>query len=314
MPLALICACGARLEIDDKFAGQQINCPDCQRPLQAPKVDQPVVRTSGLALASLILALVGAFTILGTLAAVGLGVAALFQIGSRADRLAGRGFAIAGIVVGVVMTAGTVVALSAFELFGLGPMMSAANWSGKLDYSVPLEIVRDREGFAVKRPSEEWGVYKRPTSNGDEINAHFWDDLLIVQPSEDMILLCYAERLERRNDGIEQCYDKVKNNFRKMNKVGLFTKQHSESLSCQNSNTKRPVPVNKVHMIETQIDRKVLGEDKTFLVRVILKEGDDRMYVVITGVRRSHFSRLEARMREAMDGFRLLNRNADRDW
>ena len=33
MAVSLKCGCGARLEIDDKFAGKVIPCPDCQRPL-----------------------------------------------------------------------------------------------------------------------------------------------------------------------------------------------------------------------------------------------------------------------------------------
>src|SRR5579859_5391625 len=33
MAISLTCSCGARLEIDDKFAGQAIPCPDCQQPL-----------------------------------------------------------------------------------------------------------------------------------------------------------------------------------------------------------------------------------------------------------------------------------------
>src|SRR5262249_42578922 len=161
MTLSLTCACGARLEIDDKFAGQPINCPDCQRALQVPAA--PTAgggrRTSGLALASILLAPTGAFTIVGTLAAVVLGVVALVQIAGKPDRLAGRGYAFAGILLGVVLTAGTLFAVTSIELFGLTALMSDAFWAGKLDFNGPIEIVRDREGYAVKRPNDKWGVY-----------------------------------------------------------------------------------------------------------------------------------------------------------
>ena len=54
MALSLTCSCGALLEIDDKFAGKIINCPDCNRPLNtAPPVPEPPL-TSGFALASLL--------------------------------------------------------------------------------------------------------------------------------------------------------------------------------------------------------------------------------------------------------------------
>src|SRR5207302_8262451 len=103
MTLSLTCTCGARLEIDDKFAGQPINCPDCQRALQAPAAKEATGRrTSGLALASILLALIGAFTVVGTLAAVVLGVLALLQIAGKPDRLAGKGYALAGILLGVL--------------------------------------------------------------------------------------------------------------------------------------------------------------------------------------------------------------------
>ena len=59
MTLSLTCACGALLEVDDKFAGHTIHCPDCNRPINtAPPVPNPPF-TSGLALASMLLALVG---------------------------------------------------------------------------------------------------------------------------------------------------------------------------------------------------------------------------------------------------------------
>src|SRR5262245_54720515 len=105
MTLAINCTCGAHLELDDRFAGQTIQCPDCQKVLQAPPLTSPLMRTSGLALASLILALVGAFTVIGTLAAVVVGVLALRQIAKRPEQLRGRRFALAGIGAGAFLTA-----------------------------------------------------------------------------------------------------------------------------------------------------------------------------------------------------------------
>src|SRR5436305_15090380 len=80
MTLSLTCACGVHLEVDETFAGQTITCPDCQRPLRVPDARQTPRRTSGLALASLVLALAGALTVLGTLAGVLLGGLALLAI------------------------------------------------------------------------------------------------------------------------------------------------------------------------------------------------------------------------------------------
>src|SRR5260370_4798880 len=105
MTLAINCTCGAHLEVDDRFAGQTIQCPDCHKGLQAPSLTSPLQRTSGLALASLILALVGAFTVVGTIVAVVLGGLALRQIARQPDKLSGRRFALAGMGAGALLTA-----------------------------------------------------------------------------------------------------------------------------------------------------------------------------------------------------------------
>jgi hypothetical protein len=318
MPFSLTCACGARLEIDDKFAGQQITCPDCQRPVQAPKADQPARRTSGLALTSLVLALVGAFTVVGTVVAIVLGALALVQMAGRSDRLAGRGYAIAGILVGIVMTGGTVFALTSIELFGLTGMMSNAYWAGKLDYGGTLEVVREKEGFAIKRPSEKWGVYKtkQQIGTGDPApidDRFFLDDLLLVFPDEDAVVLCFTEAPVDK--GIEECRDIA---FRKVfehgEKFGLFTKESKGlRLPPRSESRSRPPPVNDVQIVEERVSKKVGSEDKTFLMRVLKKRGDNRMFVIVAGTRQSHFGRMQSTFRQMMDSFRILDPNLRRD-
>src|SRR5438477_8196278 len=80
MTLSLTCACGARLEIDAKFVGQTIHCPDCNRQLETGSPAAKPAHTSGYALASLVLALAGAFTLAGTVAAIVCGALGLKQI------------------------------------------------------------------------------------------------------------------------------------------------------------------------------------------------------------------------------------------
>src|SRR5689334_16012982 len=103
-PIMITCACGARFEVDDTLAGQEVLCPDCQQPLKAPAVDRPPQLTSGWALASVVLALVGAFTLFGSLAAVLLGVIALISISRHRRQVSGTGFAVFGICLGVLFT------------------------------------------------------------------------------------------------------------------------------------------------------------------------------------------------------------------
>ena len=123
MTLSLKCTCGVRLDIPENFAGQQITCPDCQHPVAVPRNDPALIKTSGLALTSLMLALVGAFTVVGTALAVVFGVLALIHLRHRPDAITGKRYAIAGIVLGVVLTATTLAAYSSVEQFGLPHLM-----------------------------------------------------------------------------------------------------------------------------------------------------------------------------------------------
>src|SRR2546430_889492 len=123
MAPSLSCSCGAGFEVEDTFAGQTIPCPDCAAALEVPPLrppppappppppaggggwrrpprPPPQLRTSGFALASVVLALVGAFTVVGTALAAVLGVVALISIARRRDRLSGAGYAVLGIVLG----------------------------------------------------------------------------------------------------------------------------------------------------------------------------------------------------------------------
>src|SRR5436190_19029728 len=100
MSIALTCSCGSRLEVDDKFAGQIIACPGCNKPTLAPLPPKPPETTSGLALASFLLAIIGAFTFVGTVAAVVCGYFALRDIQRAPTPLGGRNLARAGMIIG----------------------------------------------------------------------------------------------------------------------------------------------------------------------------------------------------------------------
>jgi hypothetical protein len=317
MSFALTCTCGARLEIDDRFAGQIIHCPDCRQPLHTRKSTLAARRTSGLALTSIVLALVGAFTVLGTILAVVLGAIALFQIARKPDRLSGKGYAMAGIVIGVLMTGGTILALSSIELFGLAGLVGEAVWAGNLDFTGPLEVVRPEEGFSITRPSEHWGVYRPPLSRAiGDLNHSAWDDLLLVLPAEDTVVLCFAVRVSPSDD-IAKCGSRVEREFPFMEKIGLFNRTRKNLVRDTKTTTKftkQPVPRGQAEVMELQMDKRDNGEDRSFLIQVIKSRGDDRMYVVIGGTRRGRFSRSVPQIREAMDSFRLLPRNGRGDW
>src|SRR5439155_9402900 len=118
MSLALSCACGARFEVEETFAGQEISCPDCHQPMAVPSRRRQPVRTSGLAVASVVLSLVGAFTLVLTLLAALLGGVALLSIRRNGDRITGAVYAVFGMVAGLVFSGLFLVAIFLPELFG----------------------------------------------------------------------------------------------------------------------------------------------------------------------------------------------------
>jgi Domain of unknown function (DUF4190) len=126
MSLSLSCPCGARFEVEESYAGETINCPDCDRPLRVPELEQGPLRTSGFALASIILALVGAFTIVGTLAAIVLGGIGLGNIARNPGRVTGKGYAVFGIVLGVLFTGLSLFAYTTGNLLGLDKLVPRA--------------------------------------------------------------------------------------------------------------------------------------------------------------------------------------------
>jgi hypothetical protein len=154
MPLSLICDCGARFEVEDALAGQSVSCPECQQPLKAPAVRRPVVRTSNLALASFILAIVGAFTVVGTVAAVVVGLMAVVAILRDRERLAGLGFAVCGIILGLALSTLTIFALTTGEMFGFGGALRRTQLADQQDDKVdPKKAVEIAEnGFSITKP------------------------------------------------------------------------------------------------------------------------------------------------------------------
>jgi hypothetical protein len=156
MALSLTCTCGARFELEDMFSGQTIICPECQQPLQAPSSTLTLRRTSTLALLSLVLALVGAPTLIGSLAAVILGLLAYRQIAKHPEKLVGTGFALTGIVGGLLCLLFTSAII--FGWIGLPTVNNLLANSIQADPAGPLEHFDVADKFSITRPSRKWGV------------------------------------------------------------------------------------------------------------------------------------------------------------
>src|SRR5713226_8941860 len=142
MSLSLTCACSSQFEVEETFAGQVVSCPECQGSVRVPAATRRPLRTSAYALASVLLGVTLAFTVVGTILAVILGCVGLVSIARNRDRVTGAGYAVFGIVWGLVFTAVTLLALTRGELFGLDRIRQHI-MAGEVDLTGPMEVIRD---------------------------------------------------------------------------------------------------------------------------------------------------------------------------
>jgi hypothetical protein len=299
MSLSLSCSCGARFEVEDTFAGQAVACPECQRSLNAPSLARSPLRTSGLALASVILALVGAFTFLFTLLAVLLGVCALIHIGRNRERIAGSGYAVFGIIAGVAFTGLSFFMYTNLELLPMDGFFESRFLSGQVDYSGELEVSRPNEHFAITRPSTKWGVAKASLLQQMEIDG----DLLLVNAHKQMFVEISTIELGGANP--EQYVDQIIRSYQEDNRPPQFGwEKRVSGFKLRHRQTNRPA--DDLRMTELLLDVRVEGEDRTCVDRLLVSGASGRTFRVVGWTPRRRFVQLEAELRRALDSFRVL--------
>lgn len=305
MSISLTCTCGAFLEVDDRFAGQMIQCPDCGRPLQAAPGEKRPLRTSGWAIVSLLASVAGALTLVGPLLGIAAGGLALRCIRKHPDRLAGRSYALAGIVLGFVFSIVSGLALLAPHLLGLDFLLRSADWAGKLDYSGPLEVKTDR-GFFITRPTASWGLYRgQPEADPEKLQAILHSDqVILVNVVEDAHAIAYL--MVKTQLGEEQDSDR---------KTALDSFARSELLRLLGRRRRgaAAVPVEVVSSKMTADDGREVQElvvdvqpgkqPRSFMMRVI--RGGDDIFVIAAGTGKSRFADLEKQLRKLIEGFKI---------
>jgi hypothetical protein len=303
MALILSCSCGAHFEVEDTFAGQTVSCPECHASLKAPVLRPGPLRTSGLAVASMVLALVGAFTFVGTLAAVLCGLAALVSIGRSGGRRAGVGFALFGIIAGVLFTGLTLFAYSTGELFGVGDQIRERRLGGLVDYSGPLEIVRPDPGFKITRPSEKWGVAK------PELCREFQNtsSLLLVNPARDAYVdVSSLSAVGRGIDALRQDVIKSFEDDGHKGKVGQDDEDMRRVLGVKVRDSKRVESAEGYEVGEVVLDVRLPGQTLTYLIHVVKKPRAARAYLVRSWTGRRRYPQEEADLRKVIDSFRIV--------
>lgn len=298
MSLALRCRCSVEFEVEDTYAGQTVSCPGCGEALRAPRLAGGMVRTSGYALASVILALVGAFTVVGTLLAVVFGVVGLIQVARHPNRMAGAGFALFGVFLGLVLSAMTIFALVQGEVF---EQMRDNVVGSDIDRGGPLEIVREREGYAITRPSRRWGV-----ATGDLVEQlESGDDLVLAQPGKDAYIQVVVEAAGRqtlaefREAYLDRFRKKGANKARNLDELMEYTEfqlRESKTLPAEAG----------LKVVEVVFDVKFLGQKMMYRVRFIQRDREEKVYTLVAWAHRRRLTRMDDEVIQTFDSFRLL--------
>jgi len=295
--LSLSCPCGARFDVEETFAGQEISCPECHEPIAAPARGQQPVRTSGFAVASVVLSLIGAFTLVLTLAAVVLGAVALVSISKNRGRVTGAGYAVFGIVAGAVFSGLFLFAILMPEVFGEG-LLRGGLIGMQTDRSGSLEVVRKADGFAMTRPTPHWGVARARLQQQVAPESK----LLLVQSARNAYIEVYTDGLCGRT--VEQYREQEVQAFQGAWFAG-GGRARLTNFSLRHSKRLEPKQGMEVH--EVFFDVRLDNMPMTFLIEIIGPTRDDGVFLLRGWAPRRSFPRSEAEIRAALDSFQYLD-------
>ena len=308
MPISVTCSCGARLEIDEKFLGKEIPCPDCQRPLPTkppatpPPLDLPDHRrVSGLAVLSLALALVGAFTIIGTLAAIVVGILAMQAIIRQPNKLEGIGFARAGIITGAIGTLITVAALLSPTLLGLDAFLREVLMVGRIQYPATTTFQTEnnfgRDNIEIKRLSELWGRYISPATQSDKVSS---DDLILINTRDDAYIACqHVPAQDAIQDNVPRT--KVLERFHKSELLNLLSRLNGKPSEAEGTIIKEEPAQSDHRKKEIILDLRYGRIDRRFLIRYYTANDRVTVLIFVAVARRNQFDHLQEKFHEAFD-------------
>ncbi len=300
MAISLTCVCGAILEIDDKFQGQKIPCPDCNRLLDTAPPISPPRATSGWALASLIFSVGGMLTLVGPLVGIACGLIGLRQV-SRDPRYGGANFARAGIICGGLFALMSMWALVGAEFLGLDGFFRLYVGAKNLKFDTAA-IVRGHPlpgEFCVtlKRPGHGWGL--RSVDNTDAA-----EDITLVNLWEDAHIIVFGMRPEDQ-DKADDCRRDAINAFLKSNLVKSLLPKNAEPPAY-------PLPAqiklikedeNNPKQQDFTVEFSLGAIPRIFLFHLSPQRG--RMNVAVGGARASRFDRLEEPIRQSLESCQL---------
>jgi hypothetical protein len=308
----LTCACGARFEVEESLAGQEVLCPECQQPLKVPAREKGPLLTSGYALASIVLALVGAFTLLGTFLAVILGAVALVQISRNRERLTGAGFAVFGIVLGLVFTGLTLFSFTTTNLFGLSDWMRERTTAEEVDTSGPLEVMVAAKGFVITRPTTKWGRVPNNRSSDplmSDLQRNL--DLLLEQVARNAFIDVRRQPVKGFVD-LEQYEHDVLAEFTQhqpANPLDDDDDDFPQQLTRVTSHQSRRLAAapEGVEGREMTVEVRRNGQPWRFLIR-LYRQGNGPVYIVRAYAHKRRFDLVQAEVQAALDSFHIWPR------
>jgi hypothetical protein len=304
MPISVTCACGARLEIDEKFLGKEVPCPDCGKPLptKAPPTPPPLElpnhrRLSVLAILSLTFGLVGLLVpIVGATVAVALGILAIAQI-RNSKKLDGINMARAGIAVGALSGVLGIVVL--IFPFGMDFVLREMAMLRFLSYATGESIESRGGSILIKRPktSSRWGTLETQAQN----NVRDPDDLIAVNVHADAYMACMhtPRDILFDDDAIQKS---VLEQLARSELVSMLGRLNGQP--APEPTPIAPSVVDKAKQVgEMTVDMRLGGIDRRMLV---LYKTNDRLrtHIFVGCARRSRFDSMQAEFREAFDGFK----------
>lgn len=300
MPVPITCNCGATFSIEE--GARNAACPECHAVIEVQAA--PVaVRTSGLALASALFAVVLAFTGVGTIIAIVLGVIALAVISQHRGEVAGAGFAIFGIVAGAFFSLLFFLAVARPELFAIDPL---AFRDGKKDVDTAGSLQVTRPGYTIARPSRNWGVARGKRK--EEVSDAADLVLINVGRREEAYLFVMPEPALGRD--VQELGENVLNWYRfdPPPPKNAFEERIRYSNLRVRANRRLPPSGGMERLdvfFDVRITRGIVSDNITFHVRVVRSVKDDRAFVIAGWADQRIFPRVETDIRRALDSFQV---------
>jgi hypothetical protein len=187
------------------------------------------------------------------------------------------------------------------EVFG--EQLREKTLGGQVDRRGPLEVVREGDGFAITRPSREWGVALPSLAKELDLAG----SLVLVHPGKDAYVDVTAVDLGGQT--LTQYRDQVEARYRDGEHEVQFAgrKTKTRQMTGHKVRDKRTLPARDgVQGVEVVLDVQIAGQPFTFLHRIVKEDRGNRAYELRAWSGRRRFPRAEAEMRKALDSFRLL--------